>query len=124
MEIVLNKCFGGFSISIACAEYMAKKGSKIAKAELSEYKKKKIKGKDKLFSDTWFGYGIVQIGKKHIDGYSRTDPLLVEAVKKLKERANGSCARLKVVEIPDDVKYYIDDYDGMESVDEQHRSWG
>jgi len=37
---------------------------------------------------------------------------------------SGDYANLKIVEIPDDVNYYISDYDGMEAVEEAHRTWG
>jgi len=30
---------------------------------------------------------------------------------------------LKVVEIPDDVNWYIEEYDGLEHVAERHRTW-
>jgi hypothetical protein len=53
----------------------------------------------------------------------RADPLLVRVVEELGEEANGSFAKLKVVEIPDGVDYQIDDYDGVESIHEKHRSW-
>ena len=54
----------------------------------------------------------------------RTDPDLVDCVEHLgSERASGSFAKLKVVEIPDDVKWEITDYDGMEQVEEVHRVW-
>lgn len=53
----------------------------------------------------------------------RNDSKLVEAVETLGEKANGPYAELKVVEIPDDVEYYIHNYDGMESIQETHRSW-
>lgn len=53
----------------------------------------------------------------------RNDSRLVEAVETLGERANGSYAELKVVEIPDGIDYYIHNYDGMESIQEKHRSW-
>jgi hypothetical protein len=53
----------------------------------------------------------------------RTDPDLIVVVKKLKNKANGDCAELKVVEIPDDIDYVIEDYDGIETVEEKHRSW-
>ena len=33
------------------------------------------------------------------------------------------CAELRVIKIPDDVKWYIDEYDGMEWVAEIHRTW-
>ena len=41
----------------------------------------------------------------------------------MKEKANGSCSSLTIIEIPDDIQYTIDEYDGMESVHEDHRSW-
>ena len=37
--------------------------------------------------------------------------------------ANGTHANLKIVEIPADVAWQIDDYDGLEWVAEQHRIW-
>ena len=54
---------------------------------------------------------------------SRNDPMLVRVVEELGEAANGKCAELKVIEIPDDVEWEIDEYDGVESVHEVHRSW-
>ncbi len=32
-------------------------------------------------------------------------------------------SKLQIVSIPDGVSFYIDDYDGMESIHEDHRSW-
>ena len=54
---------------------------------------------------------------------NRADPLLVQVVEELGTDANGSCAELKIVEIPDGVDWEIDEYDGMESIHEKHRSW-
>jgi hypothetical protein len=65
----------------------------------------------------WDGYGY-----KYDD--NRTDPKLVECVETLGDIASGSLAELKVVEIPDDVKWEIDDYDGVETIHEVHRVWG
>jgi len=39
-------------------------------------------------------------------------------------RVNGWCAGLKVVEVPDGVKWRIEEYDGWEHVAEEHRTWG
>lgn len=55
--------------------------------------------------------------------HSRTDPLMIEVVEELGSAANGEHAELKVVEIPDDVKWYIHYYDGNEHVAEEHRTW-
>lgn len=54
----------------------------------------------------------------------RNDPLLVEIVEKLSDDANDKYSKLKIVEIPDDVKCWeIVEYDGWEHVAECHRKW-
>ena len=53
----------------------------------------------------------------------RNNPLLVQVVEELGAKANDFCADLKIVDIPDDVEWYIHEYDGLESVYEQHRTW-
>jgi hypothetical protein len=53
----------------------------------------------------------------------RNNPILVEIVEQLGEAADGGFAELKVVEIPDDVKWQIEEYDGNEWVAEKHRTW-
>ena len=54
---------------------------------------------------------------------NRTSPSLIAVVEKLGDEANASFSKLKVVEIPDDVDWYIDDYDGVETIHEKHRIW-
>ena len=53
----------------------------------------------------------------------RADPILVRVVEELGSEADGEFARLKVIEVPDDVKWTIDDYFGAEWVAEVHRKW-
>ena len=79
MEIVLNSCFGGFSLSeIAC---------------------KKL--------------GLIN----PYAPIGRTDPRLIECVRTLGEEANGNCASLRIVEIPNDcTDWEINDYDGVETI--------
>ncbi len=58
------------------------------------------------------------------NGYDkRTDPKLIECVETLGYKADGRFANLKVVEIPDDVEWEINYYDGIESIHEVHRVW-
>ena len=66
----------------------------------------------------WDGYGY-----KYNDYNKRTDAKLVECVETLGEEASGMLANLKVVEIPDDIEWEIDYYDGIETIHEVHRSW-
>lgn len=91
MKVVINRCFGGFSLSKMAYEFMGLE---------------------------WDGYGY------KYSGYDmRTDSGLVACVETLGEKADGRCAELKVVEIPDDVDWEIDEYDGLETVHEVHRVW-
>ena len=53
----------------------------------------------------------------------RNNPILVEIVEQLGESADGGFAELKVVEIPDDVNWYVEEYDGREWVAERHQTW-
>jgi hypothetical protein len=53
----------------------------------------------------------------------RNDSLLVQVVEELGDLASGTFSCLKVVEIPDNIEWEIEEYDGMEWVSEKHRSW-
>lgn len=95
MKIVINKCYGGFGLS------------KLAKEELAKLKSISKPIDDFKFSD---------IG--------RNDPDLVKIVETLgSELASDNLAKLKIVEIPDNIHWYISDYDGIETVHEHHSSW-
>lgn len=64
----------------------------------------------------WDGYGFKY-------GGDRTNPKLIECIETLGHKANGTYSNLTIVEIPDDVEWEIDDYDGLEWVSEKHRTW-
>ena len=53
----------------------------------------------------------------------RDCPHLVKTVLELGSAANAAYANLKVVTIPDDVEWQIDEYDGNEWIAEVHRTW-
>ena len=53
----------------------------------------------------------------------RDDPYLVKVVRELGMGANGPHSNLKIVEIPGDVEWLIQEYDGAEWVAEKHRTW-
>jgi hypothetical protein len=54
---------------------------------------------------------------------ARDDPILVALVGEMRENVNSNFAKLKVVKIPGDVEWTIDEYDGLEWVAEKHRTW-
>lgn len=145
MKVVINRCFGGFSISEKAARHMAAAGSKQAQAEVARHEAElaafrayrddgvKPTGDERDFrTGMWdisikynkvpdfHGYGY---GDGFEGGYDRADPLLVAAVEALGAEANGQHASLSVVEIPDGVNWHIDEYDGSEHVAEDHRTW-
>ena len=66
----------------------------------------------------WDGYGFV-----YNDFSLRTCKRLVDVVEKLGSKANGGSAILKVVEVPDNIEWEIECYDGLEWVAEKHRTW-
>ena len=64
-------------------------------------------------------------GDENIDDLdiARDDPILVEIVETMGSDANTRFSDLKIVEIPDGVNWFIQEYDGDEWVAERHRTW-
>jgi len=53
----------------------------------------------------------------------RDDAHLIAVVELMGHKANGGYAELKIVDVPDDVNWYVEEYDGKEWVAERHRTW-
>ena len=101
MKIVVNKCFGGFSLTEDVYKELG--------IEWDEYGY--LRNEDLgISSDNYMAY--------------RSDPNLINAIEKIGESNSGGWAsELEIVDIPDGIEYTIDDYDGFETVHEVHRSW-
>lgn len=112
MKVVINSTFGGFSLSRAAAERLAEMGNKDAREEIVEF--------DSLPGD----HPLRVLAKNSfLRKIPRTDVALLQVIEELGEKANGRCAALKVVDVPDDAQWEIDEYDGNEWVAEKHRRW-
>ena len=100
LEVVINRCYGGFGISKECCERMAELGSKVAK--------KKLEDCDRFDGSHWCG--SIEI--------PRHDKRLVRAVRELGDKANGEFSKLEIVDfyVPD-VPYEITSDDGFESLE-------
>jgi hypothetical protein len=61
--------------------------------------------------------------KIHSSEIDRIDPILIEVVEELGILASDVYSELDIVYIPDDVDWYIEEYDGNEWVAERHRTW-
>lgn len=57
------------------------------------------------------------------DHISRDDPFLIQAIEELGQEANTPWCNIKILEIPFDVDWQIQDYDGREWIAERHRTW-
>jgi hypothetical protein len=119
MKVAINRCFGGFGISNDAFELLlTRKGIAFETAE----------AKFKLGGDLeYYHAGHVGSDDHHLSDYQfcndRSDPDLIAVIEQLGESADGWASELAIVEIPDDVKWHIHEYDGLEHVAEDHRTW-
>lgn len=93
MKVIRNTCYGGFGLSDEAIDLFNQRSGEPVIDYISSF-----------------------------DDKIRSNPILVQIVEELGEEADGFCARLEVVEIPDGTNYYISDYDGVETICEG-RTW-
>lgn len=119
MKVAINKCFGGFGLSDEATKlYASKKGITLYEPEV-----KRFGTISEFYTDPEFKEGSYYYPDFYEDE-TRADPDLIATIEELgAEKANGNCADLSIVEIPDDVEWHIDEYDGIESIHENHRTW-
>ena len=139
MKIVINECHGGFGLSHeGILRYLELSGKKVFVEEDEDWGGRKqywlVPKEERVVnaeSDFWTmtveekaAYNDTYSRQNFSDRYiPRNDPLLVQVVEEMGKDADGGFAELKVVEIPDDVEWQIDEYDGSEWVAEKHRTW-
>ena len=137
MKIVINTCFGGFELSNKALKRLAELEGRecyFFKGGLGSTYTKTEENERNMFTTAFDIPNPNEVigndggnlwAKHHIDNSrdDRTNPLLVQVVEELGDAASGQCADLKVVEVPDGVKWVLDEYDGVETIHEEHRSW-
>lgn len=136
MKVILNKCFGGFDVSQEAYElYAKKKGIKLFPYELEIKNDKPIYRKidagssifttnfTKDFGDFVYLDDSIDEYLLYLNGSHREDPLLIEVVEELGEKANSQFSKLIIVDIPDGMEYEIDDYDGVETLHQKVEKW-
>ena len=138
-KVVINKCFGGFSLSPKAVRRLAElKGKECF--FFRGWKKPYVSISDEeaedVFSTTAFdvpnpnelGGDVYEKHSLYYCDIDRTDADLIKVIEELgaghRTGASGSCAKLAIVEIPDGVEYEIKEYDGNEHIAEIHRTWG
>lgn len=133
-KVVINACYGGFGLSReACQRYWDLKGEQVWIEDDTEYPalgmfivwlvppSERVKRKTphqfssmsmdervaynrKVSEQTWYDRNV-----------DRNDPVLVQVVEELGDKASGKYSKLRVVEV--DGLYKIDEYDGYESIE-------
>ncbi len=133
-KIVINTCYGIFGISPEAALWLFERGMKNIAYEVSEYYNKGDcsnhlhKWKEFLLGKVTDSYSVTVFSPDERFVLStrpekRDDPLLIECIETLGERAFGALSELKIVSIPADVEWEIEGYDGKEWISEKHRTW-
>jgi hypothetical protein len=133
MKIVVNSDFGGFGLSHEALELLAKKkGKQLYWFDITDIDSiEPISGSPKDEHLFVLAYTVPNPNLDDNDwdsvfdedDISRSDVDLVSTVEELGNKANGRSARLRIVEVPDDVEWIIENYDGREHIAEVHRTW-
>ena len=116
MKVVINTCFGGFGLSDAAFEdLLNRKGIAWEKV------------KDKYDLDVYYNAGHVgdddhYLSYRQLTVY-RGDTDLVAVVEQFGKDVNTPYSSLKIVDVPDDVEWTLEEYDGLEHIAEAHRTW-
>ena len=102
-QIVINAKHGGFDLSVDAQDW--------------------LKEVHHIDVDCWGNVDIITNGTREQTPISRDDKRLIECITALGKQADGAFSELKIIEIPDDVEWQIEEYDGLEWVAEKHRCW-
>ena len=145
MKVVINVCFGGFGLSCEATQWLWEQGvTEIGTPAVQyfggpgsgyhdQHKKDDTRWKERMESALKEWRNGAKWGTQFTPdekyclyvGYDfpRNHPKLIECVEKFGEKANGLCAQLEIVDIPDGIEWEVEEYDGSEHVAEKHRTW-
>ena len=112
--IAINICHGGFGLSQEAIKlYLERASIEYILAPRSDRDSTNRYGPIVVVNDDYWSERDI----------ARDDPILIGIIRDLGKAADGKFAELKVVKIPADVEWYIEEYDGKEWVAEKHRTW-
>lgn len=128
-KVVYNACYGGFNLSReACKRYWELQGKEVWIEDgdfMNTFTVWLVPPEERVVKpEPWYSAPLeerIAYNKKHSEqtwydrDVSRHDPILVQVVEELGEKANGMCAKLAIDEVSG--PYRIDEYDGFESVE-------
>lgn len=112
--VVVNSCHGGYGLSReALLEYLERTGTPYSFQDQPDRDTQIKRGSKIIVNGQEFTGRTI----------SRDDPALVNVVKTMGRKADGEFAKLKIVRIPAGVDWIVEEYDGLEWVAENHRTW-
>lgn len=133
-KVVYNRCYGGFGLSKeACQRYFDIKGQQVWIENDTEYPSFElftvwlVPPNERVEHKTSKQFSSMSMDKRgeynrkvaeqswYYLNVDRHDPILVQVVEELGDKANGKYSELAIAEV--DGQYRIDEYDGMESVE-------
>jgi hypothetical protein len=130
-KVVYNACYGGFGLSKeACQRYWDIKGQQVWIEQNPEFisldmfdvwlvsPEERLEKREwsSMTTDERIAYNKAYSKQTwYYNTVDRHDPVLVQVVEELGDKANGICAKLRIDEV--DGPYRIDEYDGNESVE-------
>ena len=144
MKIVINKCFGGFSLSHAAVLRYAELSGFTLYPWIDHITRQVYKDRARVDNpDILKHYSRVPVDDLPLNEYGdpripdgayfndgdieRHDPILVRVIEEMgaghRTGASGMYASLKIVEIPDGTDYEIAEYDGREHIAQKHETW-
>ena len=141
MKVVINKCFGGFGLSDEAVYRLYKKSSPLITVKPindyygnspNKFEEDKVKYyipfkggllKHRIMSNLVDGDKMIYYSDYEDRMNNRKHPDMIWIVETMGKAAGGEYAELEIIVIPDGVEFEIDEYDGMESIHEKHRSW-
>ena len=118
MKVAINRCYGGFRLSDKAIEMCIEKGMSVS----DNWEDRNVD----FIKETGkrnFGYKYYAINDYDL-GF-RTNPIVIEVVELLGKEANTDVSEIEIIEIPFDSTngWEITEYDGIERIEEFHRSW-
>jgi hypothetical protein len=120
MEVIINNCYGGFGLSDAAIERCCELGLSCTTFD-QNCKPLDPQADFALLNLEMFSKKFRILNELKI----RTNPVVISVVRELGDKAKNSLSDPKIIEIPFDSTegWHIQDYDGLEKVVENHRSW-
>lgn len=113
MKVAINDMHGGFSLSDAAFQ-------KLLDRKSIDYMKILD---DNNYPVYWSKTGNTEQINEYEFYQNRGDSDLISVIEEMGSKANGIYASIRIIEIPNDIKWHIAEFGGREHVAEDHRTW-